>query len=167
MARFTITHELPCDVDTFWKTFFDRDFNVELYTRALRFPSFEILSQTETETQVTRKVSAQPRMELPAALQKLAGAGFRYTEEGTLTRAEGVWRFRTTPSTLADKLKIGGELRVASIGEGKVRRTAEMVVEAKVFGVGGLIESSSEKQTREAWDASAVFMRQYLGRARG
>ena len=35
-------------------------------------------------------------------------------------------------------------------------------MEAKVFAIGGLIESSAEKQLREGFDQSAVFMNQYL-----
>ena len=37
-----------------------------------------------------------------------------------------------------------------------------MTIEAKIFGVGGLIESSAEKQLREGWDKSAVFMNKWL-----
>src|SRR5512141_1284100 len=94
MGKFTGTHEINCGVDTFWKTFFDKDFNVELYKTALGFPDWQILEQTETETQVTRKVSGQPKMEVPGPVQKLIGSGFRYTEEGSMTRSEGIWRWK-------------------------------------------------------------------------
>jgi hypothetical protein len=43
-----------------------------------------------------------------------------------------------------------------------VRRVAEILIEAKVFAVGGLIESSAEKQLRDGWDKSAVFMNRWL-----
>jgi hypothetical protein len=43
------------------------------------------------------------------------------------------------------------------IDDGKVRRISSITVVAKVFGVGGLIESTSEKQIRQQYDISAKF----------
>lgn len=162
MGKFTVTHEIRCNVDTFWKVFLDKEFNTKLYVESLGFPDWKVTEQTETETSATRKVSAQPKMEVPGAVQKLIGANFRYMEEGSMTKPERVWRWKMTPSTLADKLSMTGSVRVEPIGDDKVRRIAEMTVEAKIFGVGGLIESSSEKQLRDGWDRSAVFMNKYL-----
>jgi hypothetical protein len=162
MGKFTVTHEINCDVDTFWKTFLDNDFNVKLYTQALGFPDWKAVDQTDTDTQATRKVSAQPKMEIPGALQKLFGPGFRYTEEGSMKKPERIWRWKMTPSTMADKLLTSGTVRAEATSGGKTRRIAEMHVEAKVFAVGGLIESTAEKQLREGWDKSASFMNKYL-----
>ena len=53
-------------------------------------------------------------------------------------------------------------MRIESVGDKKVRRVTEMTIEAKVFGVGGLIESTVEKQLREGWDNSAQFMNRWI-----
>ncbi len=162
MGKFTVTHEIRCNADTFWKVFFDKDFNVSLYTGTLGFPDFKVVDQTDDGTTVTRKVAAQPKMDVPAPVQKLIGAGFRYTEEGSMKKSEGLWRWKMHPSTLADKLFTSGTVRVEPIGTDKVRRVAEMNIEAKIFAVGGLIESSAEKQMRDGWDRSATFMNKFL-----
>lgn len=162
MGKFTITHPINCDLDTFWKWFLDKDFNVKLYTGPLGFPEFSVVDQTETETTISRKVQAQPKMEVPGPVAKLIGPGFRYTEEGTMTKSERVWRWKMTPSTLADKLFTSGVIRAEAAGDGKVRRIAEVSIEAKIFGVGGLIEGSAEKQIRDGWEKSAVFMNQWV-----
>lgn len=162
MAKFTVTHEIRCDVDTFWKLFFDRTFNEKQYRQALGFPEFEILDQKETDTQITRRVSAVPKMTMPGPVAKLLGSNFRYTEDGTFDKAAKVWRWKVTPSVLAEKLRQEGTLRVEPAGAGRVRRIADLTVEAKIFGLGGLMESSAEKQLREGWDQSAVFMNQYV-----
>jgi len=164
MGKMTVTHNINCNVERFWKVFLDKEFNLELYTKTLGFPDFQITSQVDDETSVTRKVSAQPKMEVPGALQKLIGAGFRYTEEGSMKKAEGVWRWKMTPSTLADKLFTSGTVRAEAAGDNKCRRIAEITIEAKIFGLGGLIESTTEKQMRDGWDKSAVFLNQYLER---
>jgi hypothetical protein len=162
MGKFTLTHEIHCNVDTFWKVFFDKEFNEKLYKGPLGFPDFTVVDQKDTETSVTRKVAAQPKMEVPGPVAKLIGPGFRYTEEGSMTKSERVWRWKMIPSTLADKLFTSGTVRVEAVGDSKVRRIAEMNVEAKIFAVGGLIESSAEKQMRDGWDKSATFMNQWI-----
>ncbi|MCS6913794.1 MAG: DUF2505 family protein [Myxococcota bacterium] len=167
MVRFTITHEIECDEDTFWKVFFDRTFNDRLYRGALGFPEFQVLEQTETDTQITRRAVGMPKMNLPGPVMKVLGPGFRYTEEGTFDRAQRIFRWRMTPSVLADKLRQEGTVRTESLGPGRVRRIAELMVEARVLGLGGLMESSAERQLREGWDTSAVFMNQYLRQQQG
>ncbi len=165
MGKFTVTHEIRCNADTFWKVFFDKDFNSQLYTGSLGFPEYQTVSQTDDGTTVTRKVAAMPKMEVPGAVQKLIGSNFRYTEEGSMKKAEGLWRWKMTPSTLADKLFTSGTVRIEPIADDKVRRIAEMSIEAKIFAVGGLLESTAEKQMRDGWDKSATFMNQFIARA--
>jgi hypothetical protein len=162
MGKFTVTHEINCNADTFWKVFFDKTFNEELFRKALGFPEYSILEQRETDKETFRKVSGQPKMDLPGPVAKLFGSGFRYTEEGRLDKATQIWSWKMTPSTLAEKLRNEGTMRIEPIGDSKVRRIASMEIEAKVFGVGGLIESSSEKQLRSGWDQSAVFMNKWI-----
>lgn len=162
MGKFTVTHEINCNVETFWKVFFDKDFNTKLYLEHLGFPEFKVLDQQETDNDLVRKVVGMPKMDVPGPVAKLLGSNFRYTEEGKFDKKSGVWRWKMIPSVQADKLRNEGTLRIEPIGDAKVRRIAEIVIEAKIFGVGGLIESSSEKQLRDGWDKSAVYMNQWL-----
>ena len=162
MGKFTVTHEINCNEETFWKTFLDKEFNEKLYKEGLGFPEFTIVSQNETDSEVLRKVTGTPKMDMPGPVAKLLGSNFRYTEEGKLNRGAKVWTWKLIPSALADKMRNEGTLRISAIGDSRVRRVADIIIEAKVFGVGGLIESSAEKQLREGWDASAVFMNKWL-----
>jgi len=164
MPTFRVTHEIRCDVDSFWRLFFDKEFNLRLYKEALGFPEFAVLEQQETDTQIRRRCAGKPKVTMPGPVMKLMGDSFGYTEEGTFDKATKIWRWKVTPTTMADKLRQEGTLRVEAIGEGKVRRTAELINEAKVFGIGGMIESSAEKSLREGWDKSAVFMNEWLSK---
>jgi hypothetical protein len=161
MGKLTITHEINCDANTFWKVFFDREFNLASY-KDIGFPHFEILSQEENDKQIVRKVKGSPPLNLPGPVAKLLGPSFGYTEDGTFDKATQRWTWKMTPSTLADKLRQEGTLRIEPIGDKKVRRIADLFIEAKVFGVGGLIESSAEKELRSGWEKSAVFMNRWL-----
>ncbi len=149
MAKFTTTHEINCEQDKFWGIFFDKSTLEKLYLEVLGYPEFRILEQSETDQTIIRKVSIKPKMNMPGPITKLLGQGYRYTEEGTFDKTAKIFRWKWTPSTLADKLRLEGTIRIEPIGDNKVRQINEVTIEAKVFGVGGLLESSFEKQIRE------------------
>jgi hypothetical protein len=162
MGKFTVTHEINCNVDTFWKIFFDKEFNEKLYKEAIGFPEFNVVDQRETETEIIRKCAGKPKLNMPGPVMKLLGDSFRYTEEGKFNKATKIWTWKMTPSTLADKLRQEGSVRAEPIGDSKVRRVADLINEAKIFGIGGLLESSAEKELRAGWDKSAVFMNDWI-----
>lgn len=164
MPRFTVTHDINCNEETFWKTFFDKEFNEKLYVGELGFSKFNIAEFKETDTQTLRKVEAVPKLEMPGPVAKLIGPGLSYREEGSMDKSTKRWSWKIIPNQLADKLTNTGTLRIEKVGDTKVRRVAELVVEAKVFGLGGMIESSIEKQLRDGWDRSAVFMNKWLAK---
>ncbi|MEI8255272.1 MAG: DUF2505 domain-containing protein [Deltaproteobacteria bacterium] len=162
MSKYTLTHEIQCDAETFWKIFLDKDFNEKLFREHLGFPKFDIVEFRETDGSVFRKVAAMPKMEMPGAVAKLLGSSFSYTEEGSMDRKVGVWKWKMTPSAMPDKIHNEGTVRIEPAGAGKVRRIAEITSEVKIFGVGGLIESTTEKNMRAGWDASAAFMNKWI-----
>lgn len=162
MGRFTTTHEINCNAETFWRVFFDADFNRKLYLEQLGYPEFNVLEQNETDSTTTRKVSVKPKTSWPGPVAKLFGPDYRYTQEGSFDKSRKVLTWRRISSVQADKIIIGGILRIESVGDTKVRCISENTVEAKIFGVGGLLESTFEKQMREDADASAAFFNRYL-----
>ncbi|MBK8259014.1 MAG: DUF2505 family protein [Polyangiaceae bacterium] len=162
MPTFRVTHEINCNIETFWKIFFDKEFNEKLYREGLGFPEFNVVDQKETDKEITRKCAGKPKLDMPGPVMKLLGDSFRYTEEGKFDKSTQVWRWKMTPSSLADKLRQEGTLKVEAIGDNKVRRTAELINEAKVFGIGGMLESSAEKSLRDGWDKSAVYMNKWI-----
>jgi hypothetical protein len=166
MIRFTLTHEIHCDEETFWKLFFDRAFNDALYKTGLGFTKYDVVDSRDTATQTIRKVSATPKVDLPGPIAKLMGPGFGYVEEGTFDKGSKRWTWSMTTSTMSDKLKQGGSLKIEPAGAGRVRRVAEITGEAKVFGLGGLIESTIEKELRAGWDKSAEFMNKWIREGR-
>lgn len=163
MGKFTVRHDINCNEETFWKVFLDKGFNEELYLKSLGFPDFRIIDQTESDKAIIRKVAGTPKMDMPGPVAKLLGSNFRYTEEGKYDKGSKLWTWKMTPSALADKLRNEGTMRIETIGDNKVRRVADIIIEAKVsMLVNGLMESSAEKQLRDGWDKSAVFMNKYL-----
>ena len=163
MGSFTVTHEINCDEETFWKLFFDKEFNEHLYRDGLGFPEWNEVEQVDTGTEIRRTTSGRPKLAgVPGPIAKLLGDSFGYRETGSMDKTAKVWKYKLTPSTLAEKLRQEGSLRIQSAGEGKVKRVVDLIVEAKVFGIGGLLESTTEKQLRDGWDKSALFMNKWV-----
>lgn len=162
MIDFTLTHEIGCSAEQFWKVFFSPEFNNSLYLKELAFPDFKIVSLDNPDGDVHRVVDAQPRLAMPEVVMKLLGPSFRYREEGKLDRAQSVFSWKLTPSTLSEKVRTSGKVKAVKIDENRCKRIVEISIEAKIFGVGGLVESSSEKTYRDAWERSAAYMNRYL-----
>jgi hypothetical protein len=161
MATFTMRHELDCDCDRFWKLFFDREYNEKLF-KALEFPEWKLIEDKETDTEIIRIVKAMPKPEAPAAVQKLLGSRFGYDEEGHFNKATKTHSFVIKPNVLGDKLRNEGTVKCEPRGEGKSTRVVTITLEAKVFGLGGMIESSFEKSFRTGWQKSADFLNRWV-----
>jgi hypothetical protein len=161
MKQLTLRHTIHCGEDRFWQVFFDGDYNRELYLGHLGFELFDVLEQSE-EPAVRRRLKARPSLNLPPPLAKLFGDGFGYEETGVLDPNNGVWSWTMRPSALAKKLRNEGTMHLEPAGEGRVVRVAELVCEARVFGLSGLIESMNEKELRSGWEKSADFMNRWL-----
>ncbi|MBK6513695.1 MAG: DUF2505 family protein [Polyangiaceae bacterium] len=163
MQNVKISHEINCSEEKFWELFFDKEFNTKLYLEGLEFPEWKIEEQTDNDVEVKRRTKGRPKLKnVPGPVAKILGDSFGYVETGSMTKKEKVWRWKLTPSTLADKIRQEGQLRIEVLGDNKVRRNVEMVIEAKVFGLGGILESTAEKQLRDGWEDSAKFMNKWI-----
>lgn len=156
MTTFTMRHDIECSEDRFWELFFDNELQKRIYAE-LGFPKWEVLEMKETENEIVRIVTAIPKLDVPGPVVKLLGPGFGYTEEGRFDRSSKVFRFTVKPSTLADKLRNEGSVRVEPKGPDKCTRIVEIVAEAKIFGVGGMIEKMTEKGHRDGWEKSVRY----------
>lgn len=161
MGKFTLSHEIRCDEARFWESFFDDGFNEQLFREALRF-DYKLLENSDREREIVRRYTTTPKLELPGPVAKLVGPNLRVEEQGRYDKAQRLWTWRMIPSVLADKFHSDGKMYVEAIGTDRVRRVAEMSVEVKIFGLGGLMESTAEKAMRDAWNKTAVFHNQWL-----
>lgn len=161
--RVTITHEFKTDVDTFWdRCFLDEAFNKALYVDSLKFPTYELIESRTEGSKLHLRKRCMPKQDAPAPVQKLLGGAFSYIEDGVLDRALGVYRFKVLPNTLADKIKSEGEFRIEKTGPKSVRRTVDMTIEVKVFGVGGIAEGFVSKSMQDTYARAAEFTNRYI-----
>jgi len=97
---------------------------------------------------------------LPGILQKFAGDSFGYEEHGTFARADNKWTWRMVPKK--EIVASRGTVRIEPTADGKCRRSDEVIIEGKLFGVGGLIESSAEKEVRASFTKELAFFQRWL-----
>jgi hypothetical protein len=164
MPEVTLRHEIDTDEDTFWsKIVFDEAFNKKLYEGALRFPGWKLLDSKEDDAKIVRRVQVDPPVgDLPGPVKKVIGDRLAYTEEGTFDKKTKRYAFKVTPSTLAEKTKVSGELWVEKIGDKKIRRMCRISVEVKVFVVGGMVEDRIMADLRSSYDNSTTYTNQFI-----
>src|SRR5215813_10050403 len=104
MRRFTLIQDISTDVDEHWRLFLDEDRQRQQYLEELRFPHYEVLDRKESDTQLVRKIKVVPKRDVPAAVSKLLGQSFGYTEEQTFDKKARTFRARSTPSVLGDRM---------------------------------------------------------------
>ena len=161
MKKVTATVTLPCTPEKFWSIYLDQTYAKGLYLEELKFKDYTVLEQTAD----ARKQRIVPKINLPGPIASLVGESFAYEEHGALDRPSGVWSWRMVqPKNVSAKpfLTTSGSTRVVADGEGRCRRTDEVNIEAKMFGIGGLIESTVEKEVRASWAKETAYFPRWL-----
>jgi hypothetical protein len=154
----TLVQDIATTVDEHWRLFMDEDYDRKQYLEGFHFPHYELVERRETDAEITRKIRVVPKLDLPGPVAKLLGSSFAYTEEQTFDKKTRLFRARTIPSVLSDRLSSEASVRAEPAGEGKCKRTCELSVDARIFGVGGLVESALEKNLRTGWEQAAAYM---------
>ena len=162
MKKVHLVHEIHCSAEAFWKLYFDPEFTTALITQAIKVDDFKILKFTETDREIHRVSTGRPRINAPAAIQKVIGDNFSYTDEVRFDKSTQTLRWQIRLSTFTDKTRNEGVLRVEPLGPDRVRRIADAEVEARIFGMGGIMESGMEKQMHEGWTAGAEFTNRWI-----
>ena len=165
MGKVTIRDHYQCSEDTFWeKVFFDVDFNRRLFVEHLQFDRWEVTEHEEDEDGIRRIVEVVPTTaEVPAARRKVAGGSLGFREEGTFDRKARRHRFRVITSRLGDKLRVEGEIYVEPRGENTCERVVELSVNAKIFGIGGMLERRIIADIEMNYHKAATYANRVLG----
>jgi hypothetical protein len=158
MRTFTITQDIATDVATHWKLFLDDAYDRAQYLEGLRYPAYELVERSDSDTEVRRTIKVTPLLDLPGPVQKLLGKGFGYEEAGRFDKAMQVWSSTTTPNMLRGRLRSTSKVRCEPAGDARCTRIIELVVEANVFAIGSLVESSLENNLRTGWAGVAAYM---------
>jgi hypothetical protein len=162
--QFTITDRYACGIDRFWaEIFFSPAYNERLYLDGLRFPRFEVVRQASGASgALERVIRVMPRLDAPAPVRKLIGEALVYEEHGCFDPAGRHFLTRIVPSRLADKLTLTADMWLEPVGPEASDRVVQFTVEARVFGLGALMERFIERTLRENYGLAARFTNAWL-----
>ena len=164
MQKRRIEHTFDCEPHTYWEgAFFNPEYNAKLFLERLRFERWELIEQVDTDDGFRRIIEAVPRVgDLPGPIKSLLKNGAGYREEGEFFRSESRYRLRVTSRSLGDKLLVTGDMSVRALDGGRCRRGYECAVDAKVFGVGGMIERRVLDDWERSYRKAAEFTASWL-----
>ena len=164
MPDISLRHEFATDEDTYWtKCVFDAEFNKKLYIDALKFPVWKLLDSKDDDAKIWRRVQVDPPVgNLPGPVKKVIGDRLSYVEEGTFDKKTKRYVFKVTPSTMAEKTKVAGEMWVEKLGDKRIARHTKISVEVKIFMVGGMVEDRIVADLRSSYDKGAAFTSEYI-----
>lgn len=159
-----IEHTYEVDEDTFWdRVFLDEEYNRRMYLEGLKFESYELKTQEESDTEVKRTIDLTPRLgDLPGAMKKVLGDNLSYLEKGVYDKSKRRYRVDVVPSTLPSKIKVTGELHTEPVGDKQCRRIFEADVEVKVLGLGKLMEKRIVEDLQKGYSRGARFTNDYV-----
>jgi hypothetical protein len=162
-VRYTIRHTFDTDADTFWKVFFDPEYNRALFQDHLKFKVYRVIELDRREDgTIVRRVECAPPVEVPAVAKKIFGDATAYVEEGRFDPKTQRFVVTVVPKVGADRIQTRAEMRVEARGEKRIERIQDIDNAVKVFGVGRVIEGLIEAETRKTYDASAAFTSHWL-----
>lgn len=164
MAETRIEHVYNCSEDTFWnKLFLNDDYNKRLFKEALEFPVYEQTDLKETDTEVRRTLKVVPKLgPMPGPLKAVIGEGLGYQENGVLDKKARRYTIQITPNKLTDKVSIKGVMYTQPKGDNKCLRVFECTVNAKIFGVGGMLEKRTIADMQTSYEKGAEFTNKYI-----
>jgi hypothetical protein len=168
MKERRIEHTYACSGDVFWnQIFLDEEYNRRMFLDELHFESWRVIRSETRGTEVHRVIDAVPRIgDLPGPLKKLLSSGAGYEERGVVDLAAHRYRLEVTPRSLANKLTIQGELFTTPTGESSCQRVYVAKVEARVFGVGGMLEDRLLTDIERSYAKAAVFTNRWIAEHR-
>ncbi len=164
MADFRFEHTFNCSQETFWsKVFLDEEYNRRLFLERLKFSQWRELERQEKDGKLHRVVEAAPPVgELPGPLKSVIGDNAGYQERGVLDHERHHYSVTVVPNRLADKISVRLEISTTADGPNRCRRLVQGSVNAKIFGVGGLLEKKMIADLDKSYTKSAEFTNAFL-----
>jgi len=159
MIVLDVEHSFPCDVDTFWRNFFDDELNRAIFINALAFPQYFVSDNNDNGEAIQRRIEVTPRVNVALA-RGLVAEQPKYVEIGIFDRKTKIYRFQTAPADGSNRLSTQGHIVTAPEGGQGCRRVVQLTIKSPLFGLGPLIERIAARAASESLEAVAQTARQ-------
>ena len=161
--KIELAQHFDTDPDTFWKLFFDEDYNEALFRDAIKAKERTVLSLEEKGDHIERRVRVTPDEQIPAAVQKIIGGDTTYIEHTTHRRGsnEAQVTVEMPAERLKSKFSFSSVIRVEPDGKG-IKRTLAGELKVKIPLMGGTIEKHVAEGIKRNDLKAAEYMRNWL-----
>ncbi len=158
-TEFEIRQVIRTTPELFWtRLHASDDFAHYLYVESLGF-GYEAL-EVDPSRGITR-ARIVPKVPAPDLIVKLLGVDFSFVEDGVLGD-DRVYRFRILPSSMGERVTVRGEMRVHPEGDAHCIRHMTFAIDARIPGVGSIVEKFVERSTRQSYVDSHRITNRYL-----
>ena len=145
-----VRHTFPCSMPTFWKMFWDEDFD-RMLMEAAGVSRTTVWDRTEGDRRLWR-MRFVPNQELPALVAKAVGTKkLVYEQDNNLHEASGVMDWEVFPAVVPDKVTSKGVMRVTESSRG-VERLVEGQIDVRIPLVGSRIEKAIHKSVMSSYE---------------
>lgn len=155
-------HELPCEIERFWRLYLDDDFQRRAFVEGLGWSPPRVRARTEADAELTRILECEPRLSLPPAIARLLQRTLGFTEYARFDRRAQRLELRHVTNVFGDRVELVGEIWAEPLDGGRCTRCAEMTITAHVPLVGALLERTVEHNLHKGFDGSAAYIRRAL-----
>jgi hypothetical protein len=153
---FRLENEIPMSAQELWRTMHTPEFD------AFIAEEYELKAYTELEKQVwdnlvrrrMRIITGTDLSYVPFGLaHKILGGNeiiYEEIQDICLDRYEMHWKNKwIKPSSLKNKIRVSGVLRLFPVDEDRCKRIREMSIHIRIFGVGPILEGMAAEQAKK------------------
>lgn len=152
-----VRHQVNCDVETYWRCFFDLEYNRRLHLEALHYGAFDQTAFDETEATITRRLELKTPSFVPGPITKLLG-GQTWIENGVFDKKTKRFRVDYETGTLKGRLTLGATYWVEPRDDRSVDRLGEVQIEMD----SAILRSLVEMSVKVAIGSQAKFTNSFL-----
>jgi hypothetical protein len=156
VTKFEIDTTLNMSVDEAWANLSNPEVYRRMYLEGLDFVACTV-EVLDDGPQFRMRTEATPKVQLPGPIRKIIGDKSSYTETVHWDREAGAWKWSIALAA-TNRVKISGVMTMRPSSDGTCIRHIDGAIEAKIFGVGGLMEKTVRDQVHDNYDRAGRFL---------
>ncbi|MCA9537123.1 MAG: DUF2505 family protein [Myxococcales bacterium] len=161
-TKFTVEHVLNITPEGFWTKIQPSEaFYQALYIDHLGY-EYELLECDLAAG--TRKARIKPTADAPKVIRDALGERFAFIEDGRFDAAAGRYDFEIIPNTFTDKVRTTATQTMVPHGSDQCVRTVHFEIDAKLLGLGTILEKFIAATTRASYGDSAQFTNDFIAK---
>lgn len=158
MLTCALDHPLELTPARYWELYFDPEVTRRLFEEGLGWqpPAIETFQELPDGDKI-RSMSASPRVEVGARVQRIIGKRLGYSERGRFSAETGQWTFQHTTNIFGERLSLGGRMWIDEASSGRGHMYARIDIDCRMPLVGGVLEKAVEVNVRKGYARNAAF----------